>query len=299
MNILGKARQLETIIARTFNDAAQRVAPAGSREPLELVHGILEAIEEEVEPAGRGTHVFPFNRLKITVVAPTRDTRARFEAVFEGSPTLHQRILNRLHAAGCQAADLSAKVVYVAEAATEWEDPQFHVEFVRAAQVTQAHQPPSPLRRLELAVVCGTAETSAYSFNQTRTDIGRCAEVRDHQHRLIRTNHVAFLDEGTGVNPTVSRCHAHVEYDEVSCDYRVFDDRSAHGTGVLRNGRTIVVSPGTRGVRLQSGDEIVLGEGRLRVTVTSGDEAHRVTSGGRPASRRSNQTSIAHERPTR
>jgi FHA domain len=271
MSILDKARQLETIIARTFNDAAQRVAPAGSREPLELVHEILESIEEEVEPAGRGTHVFPFNRLKITVVAPTRDTRARFEAVFDGSPTLHQRILNRLHAAGCEAADLSAKVVYVAEAATEWEHPQFHVEFVRAAPVSQPVIAAPPRRRLHLAVIGGTADTSTVPLPPARIDIGRCAEVRDHRHRMIRTNHVAFADEGSGVNETVSRCHAHVEYHHRSGDYRVYDDRSAHGTGVVRHGRTILVSPGSRGVRLLTGDEIVLGEARLRVTID--DEA--------------------------
>ena len=42
MSILGKARKLETMIARTFNDAAQRVAPSGPREPLEILHGVLD-----------------------------------------------------------------------------------------------------------------------------------------------------------------------------------------------------------------------------------------------------------------
>ena len=100
MNILSKARKLETIIARTVNDAAQRVAPSGSREPLELVHAILDAVEEQVQPAGRGTHVFPFNRLKISVVAPSREVRARLEAVVDGSPTLRDRVLDRLHGGG-------------------------------------------------------------------------------------------------------------------------------------------------------------------------------------------------------
>jgi hypothetical protein len=35
---------------------------------------------------------------------------------------------------------------------------------------------------------------------------------------------------------------------------------------VVRNGVAIPVHPGSRGVRLQSGDEIVLGEARLKVT---------------------------------
>ena len=270
MNILSKARKLETIIARTVNDAAQRVAPSGSREPLELVHAILDAVEEEVQPAGRGTHVFPFNRLKISVVAPSREVRARLEAVVDGSPTLRDRVLDRLHGVGCDVTDLSARVSYVSKAAADWQHPQFRVEFVRAPQVSPSGPPaPQLRRRLELAVVSGTVETSASAFTQTRTDIGRCAEVRDDRHRLIRTNHVVFLDDGARVNESVSRCHAHVAYQESSGDYRVYDDRSAHGTGVLRNGRTILVAPGTRGVRLQSGDEIVLGEARLRVTISS------------------------------
>jgi hypothetical protein len=36
---------------------------------------------------------------------------------------------------------------------------------------------------------------------------------------------------------------------------------------VQRNGATIVVRSGTRGVRLRDGDEIVLGEARLRVSL--------------------------------
>lgn len=269
MNILGKARKLETFIARKFSDVAERVAPPGPREPLEVVHAILDAVEEEVQPAGRGTHVFPFNRLKITVAAPTREARARLEALFDGSPTLHDRILSRLQAVGCGAIELTAKVSYVAQAAAEWPHPQCHVEFARAGSVTQpvSSQAAAPRQRIQLDVVNGTAHRASEPWTPARIDIGRCVEVRDHRQRLIRTNQIAFLDQGAGVNETVSRCHAHVEYHDGSAGYRVYDDRSAHGTGVLRKGRTIAVSPGSRGVRLQTGDEIVLGEARLRVTI--------------------------------
>ena len=110
----------------------------------------------------------------------------------------------------------------------------------------------------------------AMVISQTRIDLGRCAEVRDSRHRLFRTNHVAFADVDTGVNASVSRCHAHVEYDAESGDYRIHDDRSAHGTGVVRHGRTMAVASGARGIRLQSGDHIVLGEARLRVMIGVG-----------------------------
>ena len=269
MNILARARKLETVIARTFSDAVNRIAPSGAREPLEIVHAILDLVEEEVHPAGRGACVFPFNRLKISVVASTREERARFEAVFDETPTLHDRILQRVRAAGCEVPDLSAKIVFVSEAAAGWMNPQFHVEFARTPQMAAVVAPAPLPRRLELAVVRGTAEPSTYLFTQARVDIGRCAQVRDRAHRLIRTNHVAFADEDTGVNESVSRCHAHVEYDSHSGDYRIYDDRSAHGTGVLRNGRTLAVS-GARGIRLLSGDQIVLGEACPRVTIDGG-----------------------------
>ena len=260
MSIIGRARQLEGILARSIDDAAQKVTQPHPLEPLEIVHAILDVVEDEVLPAGRGAYVFPFNRIEIAVVALSSADRARHEAVFDEAPRLGERIVERLRAVQCEVTGLSVDVVYVAAAAGHWSNPHFHVEFARVARL-------EPVVGIDLAIVCGTAESAAYSFTQTRIDLGRCAEVRDRRHRLFRTNHVAFADVDAGVNASVSRCHAHVEYDGESGDYRLHDDRSAHGTGVLRHGRTLAVAPGSRGVRLQTGDEIVLGEARLRVTL--------------------------------
>ena len=82
MGILEKARQLESTIARTLDGAAQRVMKSGAREPLEIMHAIVEAVGKEVQPAGRGRHVFPFNRIKVSLAGASQETRARFEAVF-------------------------------------------------------------------------------------------------------------------------------------------------------------------------------------------------------------------------
>ena len=180
---------------------------------------------------------------------------------------LRQRIVERLLcAADCEVTGLHRQRHRCPARRLGLDRPQFHVDFARVAQAPPG-EPPSPLpRRIELSVVCGVAEAAAYSFAQTRIDLGRCAQVRDVRHRLIRTNQIAFADDGVGVNQSVSRSHAHVEYDAAAGHYRLCDDRSAHGTGVLRRGRTLTVAAGSRGVRLQSGDEIVLGEARLRVT---------------------------------
>lgn len=126
---------------------------------------------------------------------------------------------------------------------------------------------PGAARQLQITIVSGTAEAPSYTFTLPRVNLGRCAEVRDSLSRLVRTNHVAFVDLAGTSNHSVSRQHAHIEYIESARQYRIRDDRSAHGTHIVRNGRTVPVPAGPRGVRLESGDEIVLGEARARVVL--------------------------------
>jgi pSer/pThr/pTyr-binding forkhead associated (FHA) protein len=75
------------------------------------------------------------------------------------------------------------------------------------------------------------------------------------------------VDLAGASNHSVSRRHAHIEYVEAARHYRLRDDRSAHGTSIVRHGRTVAVPAGSRGIRLESGDEIVLGEARARVRI--------------------------------
>src|SRR4030095_1787850 len=115
MDILAKARDLEAKLARTVDRAAARVMPAttGPREPLEIAHAVVDLVETEVQPAGRGRHLFPFNRIKVLLVAPSRHAQARCDAPFGVEPTLTQRIQMRLESAGCVPAGLGVSVEYV------------------------------------------------------------------------------------------------------------------------------------------------------------------------------------------
>ena len=88
MDLLGKARRLESTIARRFDRAARDVVGAVPREPLEIVHLVVDAVEHEIHPGGRGKRVFPFNSITLSVLAPSREERARFEAVLTGEPPL-------------------------------------------------------------------------------------------------------------------------------------------------------------------------------------------------------------------
>ena len=265
-DILGRARTLESRIARALSRAAEDASGSGAREPLEIAHAIVDVVDRQVQSGGRGTRLFPFNRVAVSVLAASRDSRARLEALFAAKPSLRDRIVDRLRSAGCDVTDLQVDVAYVGRAARSWDNPQFHVAFDRVATAAAPTPVDSTPTRLEVTVLRGVAERRTYSFAMSRIDLGRGAEVRDSRHRLLRTNHLAFVEGSAPVNQTVSRRHAHIAVD--SCgDHRLHDDRSEHGTGIVRGGRTIAVPTGSRGVRLRSGDEIALGEARMRIRI--------------------------------
>ena len=269
MDLLRRARDIEAKIAGRLDRTVGEFVQSGSREPIEIVHAIVETALEEVQPSGRGRRVFPFNSIAVTIVAASRDARARIEAVIADGPPLRERIAARLASAGCTIDALDVAVTYESKPRRGWRHPDFHLDFARVARAeAQAPpvQPESKSVRIELTVVQGTADRRTYALaGATRIDMGRCTEVRDSHHRLIRTNHVAFLEKAGDVNQTISRRHAHISHDPSSQHHRLHDDGSEHGTSIVRNGRTIPVPRGVRGVRLESGDEIVLGDARLKV----------------------------------
>jgi hypothetical protein len=274
MDIVGKARRLERRIARSVDAAVGGfLGEPGGVSALEIVHAVVDAAEQQVQEAGRGRRLFPFNRVVVYIPAAARDkqARARFAAVAAGPPSLTSRLRERLEAAGCKADDLSADVVFVAKPQPEWRSPDYHVDFERGRAAAPPPPEPEPQPdeppRLRLTVTAGSADRKVLLFDGGRVDIGRRAEVVDAQQRLVRTNHVAFTEDGEDVNRTVSRRHAHIIYNPTAHEYRLWDDRSAHGTAVVRGGRMIPVPSGARGTRLQSGDEIVVGQARLRVAL--------------------------------
>ena len=271
VNILNKVRRLEADITRAVERAAEQWSRSGARQPLEIAQAIVDTVTERLEPAARGRYVFPFNRIHVTVAA-AKEVRARFIAVFESEPTLQARIIKSLHDAGCATSGLNLAITYVAHSSPEWTTPEFHVDFSRVSRTeapaaAPASAPAPEVRDLGITIVRGSSDKPEYVFSLPRVNLGRCAEVRDSLSRLVRTNHVAFTDGPAGENHTVSRRHAHIEFVEATKHYRIRDDRSAHGTSIVRNGRTISVPAGSRGIRLESGDEIVLGDARARVSI--------------------------------
>jgi hypothetical protein len=273
MNILHKVRQIESGLTRAVEQKAREWSKSGAREPLEIAQAIVDTVAERLEPAPRGRYVFPFNRLHASIVAASRDDRARFAAVLDSEPTLRERIAARLRDAGCATDGIQIAVSYVPRSSAAWSTPEYHVDFARVAlppvEAAPAQAPVAQegARDLHITIVHGTAEQPTYVFALPRVNLGRCAEVRDSLSRLIRTNHVAFVDVAGNANHSVSRRHAHIEYVAGARHYRIRDDRSAQGTSIMRDGRMVPVPAGSRGIRLESGDELVLGEARVRVRI--------------------------------
>ena len=112
---------------------------ATSRRRIEIVHAVLDRAEQEVQEIGRGRRVFPFNCVRVHVVAALDDkeARARFDAVADGPPSLAERLADRLRSAGCSEVRTATEIVYVPQAGDGWDDPRFHVEFDRVADAAQ------------------------------------------------------------------------------------------------------------------------------------------------------------------
>jgi predicted component of type VI protein secretion system len=258
---IDKARRLESAIEDRVEGGPRPIDTA--RQPLEIVHAVVRRVGQEVQPAGRGQQVFPYTHVRVWLAAASARDRVRLSAACDGPPSLEQRLIERLSSAGCAITSLPVKLSFVAAPRLDWLEPEFHLEFTRATSPAAENASAS---RLELTVTHGTAERSSYAFTGATVLIGRGSEVRDSHGRLIRTNQVAFLEGGGDVNQSVSRQHARLAYARASDTFRIHDDGASRGTSVIRDGRGLSVPRG-RGLRLRSGDVLMLGDARVRVKI--------------------------------
>ena len=272
--LVAGGRALESRLTTAFEQAAQTVAGSNAAPPpIEAIELAVDEIASHVQSAGRGRFSFPFNRVTITFAAPTPEDEARFEAICEGPPAIHERVIRRLTSAGCDSPDVDVHVEYAPaiaprEAAGTDRQPPVRIFSLGLARVDADAR----IRRgqsvsLEVVVLSGEADRGAYLFTAFPVAIGRGADVRDSRNQLLRINHVAFTESAHEVNRTVSRRHARIELDESTGRPRIVDDNSAQGTSVIRGGRGLAVPRGSRGLGLKSDDEIVLGQARIKVRV--------------------------------
>lgn len=260
--------------------------PTGT-EPMEIRRAVLDEVESRIVSAGGGKRVFPFNRLRIRLLAPGPREKDELEALVGDAWDLPAEIRERIAERGCPVPpDLDVDVEVTDEASPAFGDRRYRIEFERAERTARPPAPPLPTLAsgagtvaiptpsiessrptLELTVLKGTATRKVYSFAAGRVHVGRMEEIADEEGRVRRRNDVAFQEDGD-VNQTVSREHARILYDEASGDLRLRAEPGASSTRIFRDGRSIDVSGrDPRGVKIQSGDEIYFGRASVKVTI--------------------------------
>ncbi len=287
--LLNVGRKLQARM-RDFFDAA----PDATAPPLELLQATLDQLERKVQPGGRGTRTFPYNRIVVHVAQPNAD-RTALEAVFAQLPT---RLRERLTELRCDMPpDLQSSLTLeepTPPASTDSASTNGNgnsssnpsasprpVLWLECSSTEDA-RPRTPLptttapesnepARLRVTVVTGQCEQPEYTFEDEAAQgviaIGRGADPADSYGRM-RHNHIAFVETRDGATETVARAHARLEFDPTSRTYLLFNESTSNPTFIRRGGRSLRIPPrDPRGVRIQSGDELQLGRAVLKLNL--------------------------------
>ena len=240
----------------------------GSQEPPEVAEirfALLDEIRKKSYRSG-GKRVFPYNYVRINVRGVEDSRSGVFKADFF-KHYFEQEVRNSLRKAECKyPEDLEVEVdvsSYLPGPGELW---------LWIETEAQKRRPRVPLRRAaKVAVVEGKANRAELSLDKLRTNIGRTVDVY-RSEGLSRRNDLAFTEE-TEINRTVSREHAHIQYEAAAGEYRIYNDRwykrnekgeGSCGLWIVRDGMSQEVHRNARGTRLEPGDEIHLGKAVVR-----------------------------------
>ena len=255
MNLI---ERLDKIIEGGLQRLVQNsLGPGKCTEFLESYSFALDDIRSKALSV-RGRKVFPYKRIELKFIVEDPGQVPLLGPILAQKRQLSREVRQRLEQIGCE----SLGVLRVDASAVALTDPNLKG---RSHEVWyHSELPPQP--PLTILVLRGEAERQTYCFAERTVNVGRCNEVHDEAHRLVRRNHIVFLDVDRGPNSTVSREHAHICFDLDSGWYRLHDDASRFGSQICRSGRVIDVPRGpTGGAWLRSGDEVHLGQVRLGI----------------------------------
>jgi hypothetical protein len=231
----------------------------GAREAIELYRDALEQIASRATVGKRGDRVFPFNLITIELRAENTERKAVLETLFDPGQLGDDVRAGLREERIAPPPDLTIAVRYPEDAPLE-----MRVTCERAAEAL-----PDPTSEMvsegRLMTVTGVSSEPDFALDRLRINLGRESEVLDALGRTMRRNELFFKEDAHEANASVSRAHAHTRFDAASGEWRIYDDGSSLGTSLFRDGRRIdVPAHAGRGVALRAGDEIYLGQVRLR-----------------------------------
>jgi hypothetical protein len=278
------AVELERLLDERVN-ALVRTTPRGL-QPLEVRHAVLDEIESRLVPGPNGLQLFPYDEIRVELIGGTADDVAALEATLQSDGGLDAAAHARLARRGCRATfEITIADLRTAEPSRDADlesENRYRIQFLRRpAPGADPKRAEASAPDTVLTVTVGTgADAVACSLAQGRLHVGRVADVRDRDGRLVRQNGLV-IPEALDPNGTVSRRHAHVAAtrEAAGTSYRVFDDGSRYGTSIVRSGRTIAVHAGSLGVALRDGDELHFGEAVASISIASYAAAAATSSG--------------------
>jgi len=264
------------LVASAVTNAIRRtVEPTleDDAKPLDVRHAIIEDIERQVQPAGKGRRVLPARGLGVAILPRGPEDQVALTAVLAD---LRADITTRLREIRCDIpARFKVDVTYIEHRPDSWlPGRRFMVTF---SDASPGEEGPS-IPELTLAIIRGHASQDSYSFTESIVRVGRSEAPVDNRGR-VRRNHLAFGDDSDKHNATVTRGHCEIRFMPAFGEYRLFDEGSANGTRIVRRGEAIEVAPRDPvGSAIASGDELQFGTAAVRVHIGpsgSGTEARK------------------------
>jgi hypothetical protein len=238
----------------------------GAREAVELYRDALDQIASRAAAGKRGDRIFPFNLIMIELAAGNAERKAVLETLFDPGQLGDDIRATLKEERVTPPAELTVAVKYPEDALVEMrvvcerEEPHQKEAAGKIALPGVVELVPARLR-----TIIGVSSAPEFILDRPRINLGREQEITDALGRAIRRNELFFPEQAHEANPSVSRAHAHIRCDESSGEWRIFDDGSSIGTTLFREGRRIdVPAHAGRGVALRPGDEIYLGQVRLK-----------------------------------
>jgi hypothetical protein len=240
----------------------------GSREAIELYRDALDQIGARATVGKRGDRVFPFDIVRIELRAEDAERKSLLEALFDPAQMVDDIRAALAGERVTAPANLSVSIHYPPEAVVEMRILCEKSAPVEAPPLEPAPPPQHQIIPVLVRTLAGVSSEPEFTADRLRVNIGREQDVVDPMGRAVRRNDLWFPEGADEANATVSRSHAHLKFDAASGEWRIYDDGSTLGTSLFRDGKRIEVpAHGPRGVMLLPGDEIYLGQARLRLEI--------------------------------
>ena len=264
MSIMGTLLKAKRTVRTRVENALGRGADI---EPQVVRREIFSQIGSKIVHDTEGS-VFPFGKV---VVRLRPQTKAQSDAIEESliqNGTLRSDILQMFRDSQVQYPDELETLIELRHDADLGQTadsplPAFEMDFIKS-HVSHKHATPEA----NLLILKGFTEQPEYIMKKDRILIGRSREVLDREGRMVRRNDIVFLESEEEVNCSVGRTHARILFDHEKREFSILDEGSRYGTRILRGGVVVEVPGGDpRGIQLQSGDDVYLGQACFRFAV--------------------------------